>query len=441
MLIIPVDTEHQRRTIPWVCISLLIVNTIIFALCSQQDNQRPPPFDQDGMALLSERESPLLLDWLSHTDTDRYSRAMSLPAGPQRMWQFGWGDSAFTDYVHQAWQSQPPDARWRQLRAQLESWLANDSSHLWGLVPNQTSLVTLFSYQFMHGSWTHLLGNMICLLLFGIAMERYWGPLRFLGAYLIGGLGSGLFFVATHWHSGIPLVGASGSIASLMGLFAGTYGLRRLEFFYSIGVFFGSFKAPALALFPVWLLWELLQAVISDAAVAYTAHAGGIISGLLLALLLRMTRHAPPTEQPHGGVKHSAVPARCLQLAEQLQYAQAQQHCQQQLDQHTDSKELWSFFLDMGGRQGKLLPAFMHAIKTLGSEHRYDTLLQALWQNVEQDGGNIDALPPAYKLLLAELALRRQQVSRCRQLTEQLLASHWQHPRLARLNQLLAAAE
>jgi membrane associated rhomboid family serine protease len=309
----------------------------------------------------------------------------------------------------------------------------------WGLIPNEPSLVTLLSSQFMHGDWFHLLGNMLFLIMFGIAMERHWGARRFLPAYLLCGIGAGLLFIASAPNSGIPLVGASGAISGLMGLFAGTFRLRKLEFFYTLGFFFGSFRAPALVLFPVWLGWELIQAATMNSNVAYMAHAGGLLTGLALAFLLPFTEQPNRQKgtQPGMDGDDTQVPAICQQLAEQLRFDDAQSRCRQWLVNHPKSRPLWFFFLQMGLRRKQLDAAMKEAVKTLSERQGSDALLGALWQEYEFLGGDIRALPPAYQLLLAELAWRQQRSKLVREIVQDLQKKQWQHPRLERLSQRL----
>lgn len=440
MLIVPVGDKEARRTTPWICILLILVNIIVYAWTTHRDLQRGDPLTPEQADLLAGYEADILLQWLSHQDSRTYSDAVAMnDQGANFMMAYGWYDQAFTQHVHQLWQQHPPSHQWRQLRNELETWLNQQSTIRWGLIPNDPGLTTLLTSQFMHGDWFHLLGNMLFLIMFGIAMERHWGARRFLPAYLLCGIGAGLLFIASDPDSGIPLVGASGAISGLMGLFAGTFRLRKLEFFYSLGFFFGSFRAPALVLFPVWLGWELIQAATTDSNVAYMAHAGGLITGLALAFLLPLT--GQPSQQKDTSQDtnrdDTQVPAICQQLAEQLRFNDAQSRCRQWLNNHPGSRPLWLFFLLMGQRQKQLDAAMKEAVKTLSAHQSNDALLGLLWQEYEFLGGDIRALPPAYQLLLAELAWRQKRSKLVREIVQDLEKKQWQHPRLERLSQRL----
>ncbi|ERP88892.1 hypothetical protein Q670_04430 [Alcanivorax sp. P2S70] len=440
MLILPVGEKEGHRAPPWVCIFLIILNTLVYAICTHQDHQLDDPFSEEQANILAEYESGLLLEWLAQGDARTYSDALAMgDRGPDFMWQYGWFDQAFAQVIHAHWQQQPPTHQWQELRSQLEEWTATLSTFRWGLTPNSTTPTTLLSSMFMHGDWFHLLGNMVWLIIFGIAMERYWGSRRFLGAYLLSGIGAGVFYVLLNQESGIPLVGASGAISGLMGLYAGTYRLKKLEFFYTLGFLFGSFKAPALVLFPVWLGWELVQSATVQSNVAYLAHAGGLISGVLIAAALPWT--GQPRHQRAGSNTDSnerEVPESCLQLAEQLRFDEAGQRCRQLLEQHPQSRPLLGFFLLMGLRQQQLDSNMKDAMKKLNTLPASAGTLWWLWEEFERLGGDVATLPPPFRLLLAELAWKQKQVAKAKALVANLQQQQWQHPRLDKLSAQIA---
>ncbi|WP_290524860.1 rhomboid family intramembrane serine protease [Alcanivorax sp.] len=439
MLILPVEQSSGRRTAPWVCILLIIANTLIFAVNAHRDNQLEVPLSDQQLELLAEYEAPLLLDWLSRQDSNTYADAVAMDdRGQDFMFAYGWFNQAFAQHVHEQWTLNAPPQQWVSLRSNMEDWIARFSSYRWGLIPDSPTATAFVSSLFMHGDWFHLLGNMVWLIIFGIAMERYWGSLRFSISYLLSGMGAGLLFILVDPDGGMPLVGASGAISGIMGLYAGTYRLRKVEFFYTLGFVFGSFRAPALVLFPVWLGWELVQAFTTNTNVAYMAHAGGLISGLLLAFLLPYSK--PNAHSGHDAMEKPAehdVPEACQKLAEELRFAEAQQRCQQWLERYPTSKPLWGFFLEMGLRQKRIDNAMVYAMKTLNNQPQKAALLAWLWQEYEALGGNIAQLPPSYRLLLAELAMRQQRTQIARGIINGLESQNWQHPRMDRLRQQL----
>lgn len=177
--------------------------------------------------------------------------------------------------------------RWREQREPIQDLVLQLSSFSAGLVPAELSPWTLISYQFLHGGWGHLIGNMVFLFLLGFTVEKALGMGRYLIAYLVCGVASGLVFTVFSLGSMIPLVGASGSIAGLMGMYVAIYGRQTIRFFGFFWVYFNYFRAPALAMLPVWLGKEIYDYFFAGATgVAYMAHVGGLVAGAAIILLL-----------------------------------------------------------------------------------------------------------------------------------------------------------
>jgi tetratricopeptide (TPR) repeat protein len=139
---------------------------------------------------------------------------------------------------------------------------------------------------FLHGGVGHLLGNMIFLWLVGCMLEMGCGRFLLFVLYVVGGLFAVGLFWLTNMNSIVPLVGASGSIAGLMGAFTVLYGKKRVKIFLSLGFFFHYLKIPAIILLPVWIGKEFYQLAFSDMRqIAYWAHIGGLAGGALLGFL------------------------------------------------------------------------------------------------------------------------------------------------------------
>jgi len=134
----------------------------------------------------------------------------------------------------------------------------------------------------------HLLGNMIFLFLVGFTLEVALGSFIYLLFYIVGGLCAVTLFWGMYSSSGVPLVGASGAIAALMGLYATIFGFRKIRFFYSLLFYFNYVKAPAIIMLFFWLLNEFYQLNWGgESNVAYVAHIGGLIGGAALGLLIK----------------------------------------------------------------------------------------------------------------------------------------------------------
>lgn len=151
--------------------------------------------------------------------------------------------------------------------------------------------ITIFTAMFMHGSWSHILGNMVFLWAFGPEMEDAMGRGRYVLFYLAGGVVAMLAQVAGNPGSTVPCLGASGAIAAVMGAFIVTYPQDRIRSVLIILIFVRITTIPAALLIGVWFLIQLIDAgsvaTVQTGGVAYLAHVGGFIFGAATARLWR----------------------------------------------------------------------------------------------------------------------------------------------------------
>ncbi|MGD2124450.1 MAG: rhomboid family intramembrane serine protease [Desulfobacteraceae bacterium] len=173
------------------------------------------------------------------------------------------------------------------------------------------------SFMFLHGGFWHLLGNMWSLYIFGDNVEDRLGPLRYLLFYLLCGWASGLFHLFTNWHSQIPTIGASGAIAGVMGAYLILY--PRSKILTLIPIFFIPYfiEVPAFFFLGIWFAIQFLSAAGSTGqmgGIAWWAHVGGFISGIIfLKLLLKvpefgMTRKLRPATSKRTTPRLQVIP-------------------------------------------------------------------------------------------------------------------------------------
>ncbi len=170
----------------------------------------------------------------------------------------------------------------------------------WSLVPANIltphGLLTIFTSMFMHAGWEHILGNMLFFWVFGPEIEDVMGPLQFLIFYLLGGLAATFAQVVIDPASTIPNLGASGAIAAVMGGFLVTYPRDKIRTVVIIGWFARVTFLPAVVMVGLWFLTQLfsevgaLAQVQADGGVAYMAHIGGFIFGMLAVRLFESRR-------------------------------------------------------------------------------------------------------------------------------------------------------
>jgi membrane associated rhomboid family serine protease len=156
------------------------------------------------------------------------------------------------------------------------------------LDPNPREIwLSLFTCMFLHGSWMHLIGNMWFLYLFGNNVEDRLGPLPYLVLYI----GGGLIASGSHWlfdpHSQLPVIGASGAVAVILGAYTIAWPWAKVQTFVFLLFFMTVIEVPALVVNGVWFLGQLVagQESLRSAnvyGVAWWAHIGGFITGVLL---------------------------------------------------------------------------------------------------------------------------------------------------------------
>jgi membrane associated rhomboid family serine protease len=156
--------------------------------------------------------------------------------------------------------------------------------------PSQpATLLTIFFAMFMHGSILHLGGNMLFLWIFGNNVEDSMSRWRFAAFYLLGGLAATATQVATHANDAVPNLGASGAIAAVLAGYAVLYPRARVITLIFIIIFVTVIELPALFVLGFWFLLQLLsvssQSVGGGDGVAYFAHIGGFLFGLLFIRL------------------------------------------------------------------------------------------------------------------------------------------------------------
>ncbi len=167
--------------------------------------------------------------------------------------------------------------------------------------------LTLLTSMFMHGGFGHIAGNMLYLWIFGNNVEHRFGHVWFLVFYLVAGLAGSLAQIASNPDSIIPNLGASGAIAGVMGAYLVLFPRNRVNavFFYTI------ITIPAVWVLGMWIVMQFVSSVGAIAAtsetaggVAYLAHVGGFVAGVLAALVCRMMIRCEPDSELRRQYQH-----------------------------------------------------------------------------------------------------------------------------------------
>lgn len=266
-MVIPVHDINPTRRTAWVTYALILANVVVF-LCE-----------------------PVV--------------STSLSGNPTSL-----ADACHLQAFLQQWAAVPRELIHNQLPALVPTGQVGVSnSGATGCVisyPSYTKIpvLSVFSSMFLHGSWWHLLGNMLFLWVFGNNVEDRLGHLRYLLFYLVAGLVAGYGFAAVQPDSTQTLIGASGAIAGVLGAYLVLWPKARVWSLIPI-----PFVIPFIPVrLPAWLvlgLWFVLQALYSagygaqGGTVAYVAHIFGFVLGALVAIPLRPGTAPPPPAHYH----------------------------------------------------------------------------------------------------------------------------------------------
>ncbi len=159
--------------------------------------------------------------------------------------------------------------------------------------------VTLLTCMFLHGGWMHFLGNMWFLHIFGDNVEDRFGHIGYLAMYLLTGLVAGGAHLITNPTSPVPTIGASGAIAGVMGAYALLFPHARVQAFIPLLFIFPVFVLPAQVFLGIWFVMQTLNGMAAMGAtaatgVAWWAHIGGFVAGLVAAIFIRLTSLGRP---------------------------------------------------------------------------------------------------------------------------------------------------
>ena len=154
---------------------------------------------------------------------------------------------------------------------------------------------TLFTSMFLHGGWLHLGSNMLFLWIFGNNVEDLLGRARYVLLYLSSGVAAALVQALSAKYSTVPMVGASGAVAGVLGAYLVTYPRANVHCFVWIVIFFWIVAVPAWILLGFWFGMQLFSGLASSPSspgVAFWAHVGGFAAGIVLYLFVRPRRVA-----------------------------------------------------------------------------------------------------------------------------------------------------
>jgi membrane associated rhomboid family serine protease len=182
----------------------------------------------------------------------------------------------------------------------------------WGLVPlrivagsDPLRLASVFSSMFMHGGWMHLIGNMWFLYIFGDNVEDALGKPRYVFFYLLCGMAGAAAQIAIDPWSKIPMIGASGAIAGVLGGYLSLFPRARVLTLVPIFIFLQIMTLPAIVFIVLWFALQALEGMASlghqGGGTAWWAHIGGFLIGLAMVRMLVPRHRTLPDPRQYAG--------------------------------------------------------------------------------------------------------------------------------------------
>jgi len=161
-------------------------------------------------------------------------------------------------------------------------------------------LIPVFVSMFLHGGWLHLLGNMLFLFVFGRSVEDRYGHLKFVFLYFLSGFAGAILHIILNAGSRLPSIGASGAIAGVLGAYFVSFPRARITTLIFLIFFFWTIELPAILLLGYWFLIQFVAGYqtlsiqsATGGGVAWWAHVGGFMTGVLLAVVFRPAHRGP----------------------------------------------------------------------------------------------------------------------------------------------------
>lgn len=164
-------------------------------------------------------------------------------------------------------------------------------------------IIPVFASMFLHAGWLHLIGNMLFLFVFGRSIEDRFGHLKFLLIYFASGFGAAVAHIALNAGSRVPTIGASGAIAGVLGAYFICFPSARITTLIPLFIIFWKVELPAVLLLGYWFLIQFVSGYeglaiqsATQGGVAWWAHVGGFLIGMMLAFMLRPARRGVMVE-------------------------------------------------------------------------------------------------------------------------------------------------
>ena len=431
-MIIPLNHEnmHGRRW-PIITVAIITLNAIAFLGTHWT-------MENEGRQM-GEIQQRIILLAAAHPDTPMTPAEQKLVASFRQAQTKTW--DVISSPTHTPLNAWDVDMRsWSELRCkeemtrlggQLDQMHADSVLGRFAFYPSHPTAVSYLTANFLHAGWMHLIFNMWFLWLAGAVLEDTWGRPLYSAFYLISGVAALWGYALVYPHGLIPVIGASGAIASLMGGFLVRFPKTKIQlgfFYWILRPRLYRFKAPAFAVLPLWLGLQLLSGVLAgeSGGVAYWAHIGGFGFGALMALILRYSGLEHKANQAiEEKVGWSADPriVRATELLEKQQFDDAISELKALIAEKPASVDAHELLSSIYFRKGDT-PSDLASLETACQLHLKLHSSDAAWQDFEdyEKAGGAKMPAPAW-LELCRHAENLQQWERAASEYEKLAAA------------------
>lgn len=390
-VIIPLNHENmQGRRWPYVTIGIIALNTICFLAThwtiDRESQQMGQVRQQIILLAAAHPNTPMspaeqkLVDSFRKSQTKTWNMLVSPKHPPINAW----------DMEVRSWSDPRCEEEMTLLSGQLEQIQSNSILGRYAFYPSRPAPISYLTANFLHGGWMHLIFNMWFLWLAGAILEDTWGRPLYTMFYLISGVAALWGYALVYPSSLIPVIGASGAIASLMGAFLARFPKTRIQlgfFYWILRPRLYRFKAPAYAVLPMWLGMQVLSGVLGgeSGGVAYWAHIGGFGFGLVMALILRYSGIEQKADQAiQDKVGWSADPhiVKADDLLEKQQFDEAVSELKALIAENPGSIDAYEMLPSVYLRKGDT-QSYLDAVQAVCQLHLKLHNSEAAWQDYE----------------------------------------------------------
>ena len=402
-MIVPLRQENDRGwRWPYVTIAMIALSALLFFVAHNSID--------DQFNRLAEVQSHTLRLAAAYPDAPLSPAQQQLVSSFRRSQRASWDQFASRE--------SNPDDKWEvEMRQYTPDQMKQESLSLanqldqmrqsaifqFGLAAPRPTLISFLTASFIEGSWLHIVLNLWFLWLLGAALEDVWGTPLFAGIYLVSGIGALIVQALANRGGTVPVIGASGAVAALLGAFLVRFSTSKIQ----LGLFYFRpnllrFSLPAYAVLPAWIVGQFVSSRMShqSGGASYWSQIGGFAIGLTVAAVLHYSGIEKRMEQAMDSqVSWSADPriVKASDYLEENNYDSAIAELQTQIKDKPDCIEAWELLPSLYWKKGNIA-AHQEALETVCRLHVKSKNFEAAWQDYEdyvRAGGGNSKMPCA----------------------------------------------